>query len=320
MNIRLSAILFLLLSAHTSYCFDSSIGTGGSVFMKIPSGSAKLQGLGNNGVSYLEGTDAMSVNPAGIATSQMRELNFSYLSWFAGYSGKYISYVEPIGQSVIGLNLAYFGVDGFDARDAYGVPLNSTDIKVKHIYGSLALAKTFFLERLSIGVAIKGISEDNYESTNKNTVYDAGAILRLSRKLSIGWSMQNTGSKSKVVGVQRYGLTWKFNPFLLATLDQKKFTDSKALTGFGVEFSIPEELLQVGRIVFRTGYSDTTDYGRNYDDKTLDTLGLSNVHNWSFGIGIYTAQAFGSVYSFDYSLVPFGALGKSSQLTIKIQF
>lgn len=320
MKTKILSALIILLSALPSYCADSSAGTGGSVFMKIPTGSAKLQGLGNNGVAYLEGTDAMSVNPAGIAASQMREFNFSYINWFADYSGKYISYVEPIGQSVIGLNLAYFNMDGFDARDASGVPLNSTDIKVKHLYGSLALAKTFFLERLSLGAAIKAVSEDNYNSTNKNTVYDLGAMLRISRKISIGWSSQNTGSKDKVVGVQRYGLAWKFNPFLLAAVDQKKFTDSKAKTGVGIEFSIPEEVLQVGKVVFRTGYSDTVDYGKNYDDKTLDSLGLNNVSGWSFGIGIYTAQAFGSIYSLDYSMVPFGALGKSSQLTLKFQF
>ncbi|MEW5950450.1 MAG: hypothetical protein GX447_07130 [Elusimicrobia bacterium] len=315
-------LTFLIFTACACFSFaaDNSAGTGGSAFMKIPAGSAKLQGLGNNGVSYLEGSDAMSVNPAGIALSQMREFNFSYLNWFADYSGKYVSYVEPIGQSVIGFNLAWFGMDGFDARDSSGIPLNSSDIKVRHIYGSFALAKSFFLERFSLGAAVKMINEDNYSTQNKNTVYDMGALLRLSRKLSLGWASQNTGSKSKVVGVQRYGLTWKFNPFLLATVDQKKFTDSKAKTGLGIEFAIPEEVLQVGKVVLRTGYSDTVDYGKNYDDKTLDTLGLNNISGWSFGLGIYTAQAFGSVYSFDYSMVPFGSLGKSSQFTVKIQF
>lgn len=310
----------LIEAALPTFSVENSVGTVGSAFMKIPAGSAKLQGLGNNGVSYLEGSDAISVNPAGIALSQTREFNFSYLNWFADYSGKYISYVEPIGQSVIGFNLAWFGMDGFDARDDSGIPLNSTDIKVRHIYGSFVLAKSFFLEKFSLGAAIKMVNEDNYLNQNKNTVYDMGALLRVSRKISLAWSLMNTGKKLKVPAVGRYGLTWKFNPFLLATVDQKKFTDSKSKIGIGIEFSIPEEVLQVGKVVFRTGYSDTVDYGKNYDDKTLDTLGLKNISGWSFGLGIYTAQAFGSVYSFDYSLVPFGALGKSSQFTVKIQF
>jgi len=307
--------------ALPAYSAEDSLGTGGSAFLKIPAGSARVQGLGNNGVSLVEGTDAININPAGIAVSQMREFNFSYISWFQGYSGKYISYVEPIGQSVVGFNLSYFNIEGFDARDSGGIQQYSDDIKVRHGYASLILAKSFFLERLSLGLGIKGVLEDNYTTQKKNIVYDAGALLKLSRKLSVAWASQNmSGSKEEIVQITRFGFTWKFNPFLTLTLDQKKYTDAESKVGFGIEFNLPEELLQVGKITFRTGYTDTANYGRNYDDKTLDKLGLSDTSGWSFGFGIYSAQAFGNIYSLDYSMVPFGALGKSTQMTLKFQF
>jgi len=317
--IKFTIIILLFNTSQIVYSANDLVGTNGSVFMKIPSGSARVQGLGNNGSSLVEGTDAMNINPAGIALSQMREFNFSYINWFVDYSGKYISYVEPIGQSVIGLNLSYFSTDGFDARDPNGIPQSSVDIKIRHIYGSFAIAKSFFLERLSIGIAAKGIMEDNYSNQQKNIVYDGGALLKLSRKFSFSWVSQNmSGSKEKVVQLTRFGFTWKFNPFLTATIDQKKYTDSESKIGLGIEFNLPEEILQVGKITFRTGYTDA--YGKNYDDKTLKKFGLTNTSGWSFGVGIYSAQAYGNIYSIDYSLQPFGALGKSSQLTFKFQF
>lgn len=319
-NKILTGITLLALSVSFVYC-DELAGTKGGAFMKIPGGSARVQGLGNNGCSLVEGADAMNINPAGIAMAQMREVNFSYINWFADYTGKYISYVEPIGQSVIGLNLSYFSIDGFDARDQQGIPQSSIDIKVRHIYGSVAIAKSFFLERLSIGVAAKGIIEDNYLTEQKSVVYDAGALLKLSRKFSIAWASQNlSGNKDKVVQLTRFGFTWKINPFWTATVDQKKYTDSKSKVGVGIEFNLPEELLQVGKITFRAGYTDSSNYGKNYDDKTLDKLGLTKASGWSFGVGIYSAQAYGNIYSLEYSLQPFGALGKSSQLTFKFQF
>lgn len=300
---------------------EDQIGTGGTAFMKIPAGSARVQGLGNNGVSLVEGTDAININPAGIAVSQMREFNFSMLSWFQGYSGKYIAYVEPIGQSVVGLNLSYFKIEGFDARDSAGIQQYSEDIKVRHGYASLILAKSFFLERFSLGFGIKGVMEDNYTTQNRNVVYDAGILLKLSRKLSLAWAAQNmSGDKDEVVQLNRLGFTWKFNPFLTATVDQKKYSDATNKVGLGIEFNLPEELLQVGRITFRTGYTDNGNYGKNYDDSSLKKLGLSDTSGWSFGFGIYSAQAFGNIYSLDYSMVPFGALGKSTQLTLKFQF
>jgi len=300
---------------------SETIGTYGGAFMKIPSGSAKFQALGSNGVSYLEGSDAMSVNPAGIAASQMKEVNFSYISWFSDYSGKYISYVQPIDQYVLGFNLGYFSIDGFDARDESGIPLNSEDIKVKDYYGSITLAKSFMLEKLLLGASLKTVNEDNYLEKQNNLVYDAGFLVKISRKLSLGYSGQNMGAKNKeVASVQRYGFTWKFNPFLLVTVDQKKFSDDNSKTGFGVEFNVPEELLQLGKIVIRTGYTDTVSYGRNYEDKTMKNLGLDKISGWSFGIGIYSAQSLGNVFGLDFAMTPFGALGKTSQFTLKYQF
>ncbi|KAF0127290.1 MAG: hypothetical protein FD189_357 [Elusimicrobia bacterium] len=300
---------------------DASAGAYGAVFMKIPTGSPRAQALGNSGAALVEGAEALNINPAGIATSQLREFSFSYLSWFGGYGGQYLAYVHPIGQSVIGLNVAYYSIEDFDVRDSAGIRQHSADVKVNNAYATLALAKSFFLERFSLGASVKSVLEDNHSASYRNYVFDLGASLRLGRKLSLGWSGQNySGSEKEVVQIQRLGAVFSPNPFFTFVVENKKYSDRGAASlGGGVEFSLPEELLQVGKVSFRAGYTGTSDFGKSYDE-SLDRFGLTEASGWSFGVGIYTAQSLGYGIGVDYALVPYGALGKSNQLSVKMQF
>lgn len=319
-NLGLALAVALPLCAPAAAA-DSKVGTEGAVFLKIPTGSPRAQALGNTGVSLLEGGEALGINPAGIASSQMREFSFSYLSWLQDYSGQYMAYVHPIGQSVVGVNLAYYGIKNFDVRDAEGVPQYGADVRVKNGYASLGLAKSFFMEKFLMGVSVKEVMEDNSAKKYQNLVFDAGAILRLGRKLSIGWSGQNfSGKAHQVVKVQRLGGAWIFNPFLTVTAEQKTYSDRSGKTGFGVELTLPEELLQVGRVALRVGYTAGDNVGKNIDDKTLNSLGLNDVSGVAFGVGIYSAQALGYGMGLDYTMAPYGSLGKSSQLALKFQF
>lgn len=315
------AAALLPAAALTGSAADTRIGVDGASFMKIPTGSPRAQALGNTGVSLVEGGESMNINPAGIASAQMREASFSYLSWFQEYSGHYISYVHPIGQSVIGVNLAYYGIEGFDVRDSEGKPQYGDDIKVRNGYASFTIAKGFFLEKLLIGVSAKEVVEDNYTEEYKNLVFDMGAVLHIGRKLSLGWAGQNfSGKKHQVVRVDRLGGAFAFNPFVTLALEQKTYSDRKGKLAGGVEFNLPEELLQVGRVSLRVGYNPSDSYGKNMDDGTMKNLGLSDVSGWSFGFGLYSAQALGYGMGFDYAFVPYGALGKSSQLALRFQF
>ena len=329
---QLSPALFFCLSLSTIYYIlptvvsatDSKAGTSGAAFMKIPTGSPRAQALGNCGVSVVEGAEAMTINPAGMASAQMREAAFAYLDWFQDYSGQYLAYVHPVGQSVIGVNMAAYDIKGFDVRDDEGVPLYSENVKVGHKYATLTLAKSFFLERLLLGVSAKGVWEDNYTAKYRATVFDGGVILKIGRKLSLGWSGANfSSSADDVVKINRLGLAFAFNPFITTLLESKGYSDRKSAVGGGVELSLPEEVLQVGRVSLRTGYvqfNGADNYGKNYTDTTMDTLGLSQAYGWTFGVGIYSAVALGFGMSLDYTLVPYGALGRASQMMVKVQF
>jgi len=317
----LAASAMLLPLTPPAGAADTKLGTEGAVFMKIPTGSPRAQALGNCGVSLVEGGEAMGINPAGIASAQMRELSFSHLGWIQQYSGQYMSYVHPIGQSVIGVNLAYYDIKGFDVRDSEGKQQYGADVKVRNGYTSFTIAKGFFLEKFMLGASIKEVLEDNYSKEYKNLVFDFGAILRLSRKISLGWAGQNfSGKNHQVVKVNRLGGAFTFNPFLTLALEQKTYSDRKGRFGGGVEISLPEELLQVGRVSVRAGYTPADKYGKNTSDTTLKSLGMTDVSGWAVGVGLYSAQALGYGMGLDYTLAPYGALGKASQLAVRVQF
>jgi hypothetical protein len=311
-------VLFVFVASLSA---KDNFGASGFTFLKLPSGSARLAGLGGNGVSLLNGADSFSINPAGVGFSEMRELSFSVIGWFEDYNGKYISYVEPHGTNVWGIGFGYYSTEDFDIRDEDGITINSKDVKFKNMIGSFVLAKSLFMERFALGVSGKYIYEDRYLTKDRKFVWDGGAILKLSRRIYLGFSKQNiSGDEKKVVQITRYGGSLVLSRYLLVTVDKKKYSDSETKTGFGCEFSLPEELLQYGRFVLRFGYNDTGSYGRNYDDSTLDKLGLSQTSGWSFGIGVYSSQALGKSYSLEYSLTPYGELGKTTQLTFKYRF
>ncbi len=320
-NLTLLLAAALLLPALPALAGDSGVGTDGAAFMKIPTGSPRVQALGNNGVSLVEGGEALAVNPAGISSAQMREISFSYLSWIQDYSGQYVSFLNPVGQSVVGINMAYYNISGFDVRDSNGIPQYGTDVRVRDGYVTLGAARGFFLERLQLGASVKEVMEDNYTEKYQNMVFDLGAILHVGRKLSLGWAAQNLSGKShQVVKVTRLGGAFVFNPFLTVALEQKTYSDRSGVLGGGVEFSLPEELLQVGRVSLRVGYTPSDSYGKNMDDSTLKSLGLTDISGWSFGVGIYSSQAFGYGMGFDYTMAPYGALGKTSQMALRFQF
>lgn len=312
----------LLMAAAPSFASENKdIGTEAGVFMKIPMGASRAQSLGNTGVSITEGAEALYVNPAGIAASQMRELGLAHLSWFQDYSANHLAYVHPFQTNkwVFGANVSYASIEHFDNRDESGVPMND-DILVRHGYATASLAREFFMEQLLLGGSVKAVLEDNYVKEYKNIVYDFGAILKIGRRLSLGMSSTNISGGKDVVQLQRLGAAFRFNSYLHVNVENKTYSDRDTILAGGVELTLPEELLQVGRVSLRVGYSPSDDLGKNRDDKTLETFGMQEMSGWSFGFGLYSQQALGYGVGIDYAFVPAGALGKISQLSVRFQF
>lgn len=320
-------VLAVIVSART-FCLgiDSSAGTSGATFMKLGAGSPRAQALGRAYVALAEGPEALVWNPAGVALSQLREIHFAYLDWFQDYSGQYIGYVHPIGQTVIGANLAYFSIDGFDVRDENGYPQQNENVRACHGFGTFSIARSFYLERLFLGVSIKGIVENNDGLTDSddrkytNIVFDTGVLFKVGRRLSLGWAAQNVAGESKdVVRIFRIGAAYNPASLLNISLEHEMPSDNKSRLGIGMEFILPEQILQFGRVSFRAGYHSSDDFGKS-DDNLLKRFHMDKTSGISLGFGICTSEVFGYGMAFDYAMIPYGALGKSNQISVRFQF
>jgi len=153
----LLACAWLLGSQAPSWANSDQAGTGGSSFLKLQQGSARAQALGQAYVALAEGADALTWNPAGLALTQQKELVYSWLRYVQDVdSPLFIGYAHPMGRTVWGANLAYISVSGFDARDANGIPLSGESVNVRDGFLTVALARSFWYEKLFLGAPAHG--------------------------------------------------------------------------------------------------------------------------------------------------------------------
>jgi hypothetical protein len=320
--IRLAAVLLLLgLAAPFAGATDTNAGTSGGQFLKLGQGSARAMALGGAYVALSEGSDSLTWNPAGLAQSQQREFAFSYLRYVQGLdSPLYLAYAQPSGRTAWGVNFGYMSDNGFDVRDANGVPQQNANVMVQDGYGTVGLARSFWYEKLFLGASVRDVHEDIAGSVHNTLAGDFGAILKPSGMLSLGFAVQNMGaSTADVARVTRGGAALRFNDFVTTSVELSKASDNGAQFAVGGEFQLPEEYLDFGQLTLRVGYRTVESYGQSFDN-TLKDLNLDQTSGLSFGFGVYTSQAFGYGMSLDYAFVPYGALGTADQISFKLKF
>ncbi|MBI4377199.1 MAG: hypothetical protein HY549_12215 [Elusimicrobia bacterium] len=315
------ALALFFAAASLALAIDPAAGTGGAAFLKLGQGSARAMALGRSYVALAEGSDSMIYNPAGLGVTQQKELGYSYLRHVQDLDTPlYLAYAHPMGRTVWGANLAYIAADGFDARDSAGVPQASSEVRVRDGFGTLAIARSFWYEKLFLGGGMKLVHEDNAGAIHDTMVGDIGFLVKPNHSLSLGFAIMNFGaSLSEVASVTRGGAAYRWGDFITLALEISKPADNSARIGVGGEFQVPEEYLEVGQLTFRMGYFNSDTLGQS-DSGQLKSLRLERASGLSFGFGLYTSQAFGYGVGLDYAFVPFGALGTVDQFSLKVKF
>jgi|CXWL01.1.fsa_nt_gi hypothetical protein len=318
------AVLLLVWAAFAAAparAIDPNAGTAGANFLKVGQGSARALSLGKAYVALAEGSDSLIWNPAGLAVTQQREIGFSYLRYVQDVSAPlYIGYAHPMGRTTWGANVSYINVDGFDVRDANGVPQQNSNVGVRNGFVTLGMGRSFWYEKLFLGGSLRVVHEDINSSIHDTVVGDLGAIFKPNPTLSLAFALQNFGSSAEnVARITRGGAGIRMGEFVTMGLELSKASDSSARVGLGLECQLPEEYLDVGQLAFRLGYQNGDNLGQSFDD-TLKSLRLDRASGLSFGFGMYTSQAFGYGVSLDYAFVPYGALGTVDQISVKLKF
>jgi hypothetical protein len=323
----LSAVLALLLAslaatAPARAAANSAAGTGGATFLQLGYGDTRAIGMGRAFVAVAEGTDSLTWNPAGLGITSTREFSYSYMRYVQGVdSPVYMAYAHPLGRTVLGANFAYLSVNGFDVRNAQGVPLDNSNVTVKDGFGGVSVARSFFYEKLFAGATLKDVYEDNAGARRNSMALDFGLIFKPNHTLSFGFATQNLGpSNDRVAKVTRLGVAARLFEYLLLSTELSKPSDNGWKAGIGGEFVLPEELLSVGQVSLRMGYYSRGDEGTILNQDRSSLYPLVGANGLSFGLGVFTSQAFGYGIGLDYALVPMGALGTTDELTLKVKF
>ena len=321
---RAAALAFLAASAAApaARALDPAAGTGGASFMKLGIGSARAMALGRAYVALAEGTDALSWNPAGLALTQQREISYGYMRHIQGIDSPfYFAYAYPLGRTVLGGNFGYLSVDGFEVRDSRGVPLQSEDVRVQDGFGSIGAARSFWYEKLFIGGVVKVAHEDNAGTIHNVMAGDFGAMLKPNQYITFGFCAQNFGAgAARIAPVNRGGAAVRMFDLLTTSMELSKSADGPARLGLGAEFMLPEDMIQVGQVYLRMGYYSADDLGQVLSEDRSFLYPLIGSPKLSFGLGMFTAQAFGYGINFDYSLVSYGSLGTADMIQVKVKF
>ncbi|MBI4387123.1 MAG: hypothetical protein HY551_07055 [Elusimicrobia bacterium] len=320
-KIRILGATLWLLPAF-AFAIDDGAGTGGAAFMKMGLGSTRAMGMGRALVALAEGTDALTWNPAGLALAQTREMNYSYLRYVQEVEAPlYMAYAHPLGRTVLGANLAYLSVDGFDVRDSQGRVLDNSNVFVRDGFATMSAARSFYYEKIFLGLGLKGVYEDNAGSHRQSLVADFGLMVKPTQGTSLGLAFQNLGgSQSRVAKITRLGGAVRLFELLNLSLELSRPSDSGWQAGIGGEFTLPEEYLSVGQVTLRTGYFTTGNQGSILKADRSALYPLIGAQGISFGIGLFTSQAFGYGLGVDYALVPMGALGTADHLSVRLKF
>jgi len=239
-NVLRVFILAALLAYHLPV-FASDEGTTSAQFLKIAT-NPQIEAMGGAGVSVF--SDEIFYNPASISKAEKISARIGFTSWFEDISKTNLTSVFPLRKFTIATNLSYFTIGGLEKFDALGNKLGSLDQWSASF--SFGIAKE--LGKLSLGAVAKYIGE-KIDAENANAfAIDAGFILPVSRRLSLGAAMQNLGTKIKIADVKsdlpqnlKAGLSLKTMDNLIFAFGIDKPSDGETRQHFGGEISFSEK-------------------------------------------------------------------------------
>ena len=322
-------------------CVPASAGGAGTTtanFLKVP--AAPLPSGMAEAYTAMVGPDSMLYNPAGLGLLSYSSFSGAHNQYIDGITQEYLaaSWRSPYGT--VGAAFSTLSSGDIEAYDLNDMRVGNTS--TGHRMASLAYSQSWphFNQdigkldpmlitpgwtrvppvrdyrpksyRVSVGAAVKQISEKLGKDSASAYAFDAGVLLVLPRHLQVGLSAMNMGGKEKFVSESydlpsslRFGLAKDFhtvNDVMVFTLasDVVKYSDSDYLSATGMEVDIMK-MFQL-----RLGYRSQKDsgsrlaggFGMNFDR-------LSDKNSFLRGARV------------DYAYVDYGSLGATHRIGVQ---
>ncbi len=276
-------------------------GTEGASFLDIPLGG-RPAAMGSAYSSLSVDAYAPSWNPGGLGFLKASELSLTHLSYVDSMGYEFLSFVHPFPRGgAFGLSAHYFRPGKVSGADAMGNPTGDFTGYFAAYSAAYGIAVH---PALSIGVTGRWIQGRIDEFSSSAFSADAGALLRLNRRLSLAAVGSNIGSQVKFISAgdpqpmqYRAGVSYlAIDPLTLA-FEAGGTRSGTAFARAGLEWR------PVGALSLRGGY------------KTDALRRSSGLNGLTMGLGLQWRG-----YGFDYAWVPLGDLGYTQYFSLTLKF
>ncbi len=278
--------------------------------------SARAIAMGQSLTGETGNPDGIHFNPASIIKINGNELGSTFTSAFVGSQGGQLQFLWPKDRfTAWGFALKYVNMGRMERTevDQNGDLVSTGEtFGASNIVASASLAK-YISDAIDLGGTVKVIYDQIDNSSATAAILDLGLIHHpVNDRIKVGVSLRNIGfqlttysdtaGREKLPFTMAAGITYLFNPRLMASFDVSKATGENILAKAGVEYELtPAFDLRGG---FRTNASD------GYNGGTFAFLsGLSLGAGWKW-----------NKYRIDYGVSSYGDLGWINQISLNYEF
>ena len=335
----MKTVKFIFLLAVVSFLNGQTVsktGTTAAQFLKLGVGSRALS-LGGAFTAIADDASALYWNPGGIAKVKRTQILLDHYDWVLDVALDFIGIVIPISSvGTIGIAMNYLHMGEMEVTTTHEPEGTDEKFNSSSFVGQVSLARNL-TDRFSLGISIKYIQENIYNSSAKGAALDLGTLYQTQIPgLVMGMSISNYGSKMQMLGrdlliqteidpslesdptnINANFLTGKFDLPLIFRfgLAWTKSFSSILKTTFAIDALHPNdntESLNLGtEIAYRDFIFIRGGWKNLFQRDTEEGLTLGAGINLKFGA---------SKYQLDYAYSDFGILGSPQKLTISLIF
>jgi len=310
---RLKNIISVIMPAALVIlrCYDFALaenaaGTSAYQFLELGVG-ARPSAMGEAFSAVSGDVNAVYWNPAGLAGLERPELSMTHALWLQDITYSNIVYGRPALGGIVGAAINRLATGNIQKADNTGTRL-AESYGMSDTMGLVSYTREW--RRFSFGANLKYILSRIEDENSHSYAADMGALysgLRpWGRKLSLGLSLQNAGTKAKYVAeknslpvIIRAGCSMEIFRDLLVASDLIRVESDTDLHA-GMEYS-----RAIGSLVLtaRGGYKDDT------------VKELGSLSGLTAGLGIKWSD-----YQLDYAWNSFTDLGITHRFSLSIKF
>ncbi len=181
-------------------------GTAGATYLLVPT-TARMTSLGNgltSGLSTLNGIEALSLNPAGLALNTGTSALFSRVNYVADIGINHFGVAQRFGNNNLALTVTSWDFGEIPLQTEADPEISSLTWTASTVVVGVTYAREF-TDRISAGVTTKLLSERIDDVSASGIAFDAGMTYVAGESgFRFGVSLKNFGPSMKYAGV---GLT-----------------------------------------------------------------------------------------------------------------